>query len=156
MPRALRRADGLWLAPLGPGPVRADVMAFAPDGGARVTAGWTFHGAEPAGLERATPPAAVTPVRPPAGRAGILAAIAATAARHEGHPALARLGMDARAWGHLFRAVIEAESAYRVDALSPKGAYGLGQLMPATARALGVDRADPAENLEGAARYLVA
>ena len=64
--------------------------------------------------------------------------------------------MDARQWGHLFRAMIEAESAYRPDALSPKGAYGLGQLMPATARGLGVDRSDPAQNLEGAARYLVA
>ena len=64
--------------------------------------------------------------------------------------------MDARQWGHLFRAMIEAESAYRVDALSPKGAYGLGQLMPATARGLGVDRTDPAQNLDGAARYLVA
>ena len=52
--------------------------------------------------------------------------------------------------------MIEAESAYRVDALSPKGAYGLGQLMPETARSLGVDRTDPAENLDGAARYLLA
>lgn len=36
------------------------------------------------------------------------------------------------------------------------GAYGLGQLMPATARSLGVDRTDPSQNLEGAARYLLA
>lgn len=39
--------------------------------------------------------------------------------------------------------------------MSPKGAFGLGQLMPATARTLGVDRKDPVQNLEGAARYLL-
>ena len=135
---------------------RADVIAFGPDGRVRATAGWTFHGAEPAGLERAAPLVATAPSRIPTGRAAILAAIAATATRHERHPALARLGMDAHAWGHLFRAMIEAESAYDPQALSPKGAYGLGQLMPATARGLGVDRTDPAQNLDGAARYLVA
>jgi soluble lytic murein transglycosylase-like protein len=40
--------------------------------------------------------------------------------------------------------------------MSPKGAFGLGQLMPETARALGVDRRDIAQNLDGAARYLLA
>lgn len=46
------------------------------------------------------------------------------------------------------------ESRYCQDAVSPKGALGLGQLMPATAEALGVDATDPAQNLFGAARYL--
>ena len=129
----------------------ADVMAFGPDGSVRTSAGWTFH-------DRQAEEARETPRRaaPQPARAAVLVAIAETAARHAGHPALARLGMDARQWGHLFRAMIEAESAYRVDALSPKGAYGLGQLMPATARSLGVDREDPAQNLDGAARYLMA
>ena len=126
-------------------------MAFGPDGAVRTSAGWTFHGRQDE--ERTTTPRRTAPQ--PA-RADVLVAIAATAERHAGHPAIARLGMDARQWGHLFRAMIEAESAYRPDALSPKGAYGLGQLMPATARALGVDHRDPAQNLEGAARYLVA
>ncbi len=52
--------------------------------------------------------------------------------------------------------MIEAESAYRPAARSPKGAYGLGQLMPETARLLGVDPTDIHQNLDGAARYLLA
>lgn len=52
--------------------------------------------------------------------------------------------------------MIEAESSYDPTAISPKGAYGLGQLMPATARALGVDLRNVTQNLDGAARYLLA
>jgi len=50
--------------------------------------------------------------------------------------------------------VAAAESAYRLDAVSPKGALGLMQLMPGTARELGVDPLDPAQNAEAGARYL--
>lgn len=52
--------------------------------------------------------------------------------------------------------MIEAESSYNSSAVSPKGAYGLSQLMPDTARALGVDPRNPSQNLDGAARYLLA
>jgi len=54
----------------------------------------------------------------------------------------------------LFVRQIQAESAFRPDAVSSTGAIGLGQLMPATAKELGVDPTDPAQNLEGAARYM--
>lgn len=53
-----------------------------------------------------------------------------------------------------FLAMVTEESAWRVDAISPKGALGLAQLMPGTAVELGVDPLDPIQNLEGGARYL--
>ena len=54
----------------------------------------------------------------------------------------------------LLAALVWTESRYCADAVSPAGAVGLGQLMPATARELGVDPTDSTQNLEGAARYL--
>ncbi|WP_299626689.1 lytic transglycosylase domain-containing protein [uncultured Tateyamaria sp.] len=54
----------------------------------------------------------------------------------------------------LFLRLVQQESGWNSKARSHKGAYGLAQLMPATARALGVDREDPGQNLEGGARYL--
>lgn len=55
----------------------------------------------------------------------------------------------------LFDALIIQESSYNRSALSSKGASGLAQLMPGTARALGVfDRWSVTQNLEGGARYL--
>jgi soluble lytic murein transglycosylase-like protein len=81
--------------------------------------------------------------RPPAGRAAgaPLARIAAAASA---------TGLDAR----LLEAVARQESGLRNDAVSPAGAVGLMQLMPATARALGVDPRDADQNLLGGARYL--
>jgi hypothetical protein len=54
----------------------------------------------------------------------------------------------------LLSALVYQESRYCTDALSPKGAIGLGQLMPGTAKDLGVDPHDPVQNLYGAATYL--
>ena len=54
----------------------------------------------------------------------------------------------------LLAALVWQESRWRADAVSPKGARGLAQLMPATAKYLGVDPDDPYANLEGGARYL--
>ncbi len=55
----------------------------------------------------------------------------------------------------LIRAIIHAESAYHADALSPKGAQGLMQLMPATQKELQVeDVFDPLSNIQGGTLYL--
>lgn len=59
-------------------------------------------------------------------------------------------GVDAR----LLAALVWAESGFKPGAISRSGAIGLTQLMPATARQLGVDPHDPLQNLAGGARYL--
>lgn len=56
---------------------------------------------------------------------------------------------------NLVKAVIQVESAGKPKAVSSKGAAGLMQLMPATAKDLGIeDRFDPEQNVEGGSRYL--
>ncbi len=65
--------------------------------------------------------------------------------------AAARHGVDAK----LVRAVIQVESAYRAEARSRKGAMGLMQLMPDTARRFSVKNPyDPRANIEGGIAYL--
>jgi soluble lytic murein transglycosylase-like protein len=66
------------------------------------------------------------------------------------HAAAERAGVDPR----LLAALVRAESGFRPDARSHAGAIGLAQLMPATARGLGVDPHDPGQNLAGGARFL--
>ena len=57
----------------------------------------------------------------------------------------------------LLAAIVEVESSGRVHRISSAGAMGPGQLMPGTARMLGVsDPFDPAQAIEGAGRYLAA
>ncbi|HSF64918.1 MAG TPA: lytic transglycosylase domain-containing protein [Paracoccaceae bacterium] len=54
----------------------------------------------------------------------------------------------------LFLRLVQQESGWNPGAVSVKGATGLAQLMPDTARLLGVDMHDPRDNLDGGARYL--
>jgi len=64
--------------------------------------------------------------------------------------AAGRYGVDAS----LLAAVASTESNFDAGAVSPAGAQGLMQFMPATARGLGVSALDPASAVDGAARYL--
>jgi len=75
-------------------------------------------------------------------RRGIDALVSANAAAYSIDPALVR-------------SIVEAESGFDPRAISPAGARGLMQLMPETARSLGVvDAYDPSQNLRGGTRYL--
>lgn len=73
---------------------------------------------------------------------GVYLSMARDAARRHGVPE------------DLFLRLVQQESGWNAGAKSHKGALGLAQLMPFTARSLGVDPHDPAQNLEGGARYL--
>ena len=86
-------------------------------------------------------PSAVTDVEPAAGPERWQTKVAELAAKYDISPVL----LDAVVW---------QESRWNASAVSPAGARGLAQLMPGTARAMGVDPDDPYANLEGGARYL--
>lgn len=107
----------------------------------------TATGGFQAALDAAqAPTAAPAPAIAAAGPAGagvpFAAEIDAAAARHGVDPAL-------------LRGLVRQESNFDPSARSPAGASGLTQLMPATARSLGVTNAlDPAQALDGGARYL--
>jgi soluble lytic murein transglycosylase-like protein len=117
----------------------ADVLEVAPGSSAWVAGG-------PAAIEggtatRASSPDPVTLVNDGAGPAAW-------------RDNLARLAKKYDLSAQLLEAVVWQESRWREQAVSSAGARGLAQLMPGTARELGVNAADPAANLEGAARYL--
>lgn len=90
------------------------------------------------------------------GERGRMAKMAAeVGAFYSRHPGVSEARLDRTSFVNLFTALIRRESNFNPRAISPKGAKGLGQLMPATARELGVcDVFSPRQNLEGAAIYL--
>jgi soluble lytic murein transglycosylase-like protein len=69
--------------------------------------------------------------------------------------AVDRIAAEQSVPAELIHSVIQVESNYNPNAVSPKGALGLMQLIPATARRFGVaDAFDPVENIRGGAAYL--
>jgi soluble lytic murein transglycosylase-like protein len=132
-------------------PVSAQVMDIAPDGTLSVRQGSgaaTWEVVTPASdkivAQDGTPivPAwAYTDTTPPPVPPQYAAALTQAAAAANVSPTL----LSALVW---------QESRWNQAAISPKGALGLAQLMPATARNLGVNPADPVANLTGGARYL--
>lgn len=147
-------ALGLSGAALTAFPARADVMEIDTDGARWVAGGSPAVAAAPLTEEQfaalSEVPAEVfvpdVAVADPQVHAGLVPAnyrakVAELAARFDLSPAL----IEALVW---------QESRWRASAISPVGARGLAQLMPGTARELGVNPDDPLANLEGGARYL--
>lgn len=139
---------------LGGGIAHADVLEIDDQGAVHVRTGgaevqWVAPGAGEAGppdmasaMPPAIPDAAVTQIAAPARVPDAWRApLEAVAARYDLSP-------------HLLAALVWQESRWHPAAVSAKGAVGLAQLMPGTARALAVNAKDPAANLDGGAHYL--
>lgn len=155
--RAVSTVGCLVAAALVASPACADVLEIGGDGESRWIAG-----------PLSTPPEALVPLADyalpagevPAELAAIPDAVIANLAAQAGlvpqayvakvHELAARFDLSPT----LIEALVWQESRWRANAVSPVGARGLAQLMPGTARELGVDPTDPFANLEGGARYL--
>ncbi|MCQ9379968.1 lytic transglycosylase domain-containing protein [Methyloversatilis sp. XJ19-49] len=93
--------------------------------------------------------------RPAGAPASVVRTVGRSAAAAAHQQRIARVADRTGVEAGLLNAVIAVESAYNPKAVSPKGAAGLMQLMPDTARRYGVtDRFDPDQNLLGGALYL--
>jgi soluble lytic murein transglycosylase-like protein len=126
-------------------PVRADVYAWRDKAGRLVVS------------DRPGGPGTQTTTYGVRGNEAVLSTRADTGGidRAELHAIADRHAADLAISPALVRAVIQAESAWNVRAVSAKGALGLMQLMPATATDLGViDPFNPEQNIRGGVKYL--
>jgi soluble lytic murein transglycosylase-like protein len=81
-----------------------------------------------------------------------------TAKRYGGHPALVRAGINPVEFRCWFQGLVKQESGFSIGARSPAAAFGLTQIIPGTAKYLGVYPEyydDPRLQLDGGARYLL-
>ena len=155
--RAVSAVAACALATLVVVPAQADVLEIGAGGEARWISGPNVLQVEPAGLAlQETAPLAEIPAE-----AAVFPdhAVADTALHAQAVPdtyaaKVAELSERFDLSPALIEALVWQESRWRAGALSPAGARGLAQLMPGTAREMGVNPDDPYANLEGGARYL--
>ena len=118
--------------------------------------GREFNALFPGGATQAAPPAGGATVgiapRSPNATPAALPGLAGAPEQWRGAIAASaqRAGVDPDDLANL----IATESNWNPNAVSPRGAVGLGQHMPATASELGIDPRDPQQSIDGAARYL--
>jgi soluble lytic murein transglycosylase-like protein len=122
----------------------ADVMEIGPSG-----ASWVAGGPQDAVVVAAPAPAEAVEFNSPT-----FTHVAATAGPSQWQGRIAELSAKYDISPTLLEALVWQESRWREGAVSPVGARGLAQLMPGTARQMGVDASNPSANLEGGARYL--
>jgi soluble lytic murein transglycosylase-like protein len=125
---------------LSPVAARADVLEIGQDGVTWIAGGPSTQPAATSQVGQA-PATPLTQAPDSAGPQQWRGHVAQLAAKYDVSPTL----IEAMVW---------QESRWRTNARSPVGARGLAQLMPGTARELGVNPDDPLANLEGGVRYL--
>jgi soluble lytic murein transglycosylase-like protein len=130
-------------------PAEAQVMDIATDGTVSVR-----EGAGAANWVVVNPASADEVVEPIAIPNSAITAVSQAAVPAQYSAALRQAAAAANISPALLSALVWQESRWNAQAVSRKGAMGLAQLMPATARDLGVNPADPVANLYGGARYL--
>lgn len=127
-------------------------MLHAPRTGDVVKIGPVYE--TPTSIRRVLPERSTAPAAWPSSGAGSALPAGVSASVRQYQPlfdaATARYGLPAG----LLAAVAQVESGGNATAVSPAGARGLMQIMPATARGLGVDPLDPTQAVDGAARLL--
>lgn len=149
--RAAKAVAPLALAWLIPIPAQADVLEIGPGGEAHWIAGPKSQAAPVSAEPLAEVPADVALVADYAtSQPSIVVQAVPTAYAAKVHELAVRFDLSPA----LIEAVVWQESRWRSQAVSSAGARGLAQLMPGTAREMGVDADDPFANLEGGARYL--
>lgn len=148
--RRHRVLAALLAAALGAGAARADVFEVDADGTMHAPGEAAARAADPDGGFGGDGPAEPGPDLPD----GAVTLLAAPDAPPPYRPALIEAARRYALSPSLLAALVWQESRWQPGALSAKGAIGLGQLMPATARALAVDPREAGANLVGAAHYL--